>query len=505
MTSDESNQKDINTIEDVGNNPVDSANEASGGSTKDITISAADIGKVDGASSTQIGTFNTTIQDGQLKTFGYKSKTVKGVGISADVTNNDKNQLNYQLQANYSGNNLNMSATYSPESYSVDGNYNFTTGNGANGSVSLHKDDNSYQADGSYNFKTDGGFEGSVNVHKDNNNQYISFSGNKAFNPNNVNNSSDTYKVRKEELLSSDSQVSFESKVGYNEGFYNNNSLMLKLPNNNILNTSYNIGEINSSISFGADLQDLKIDYSHDKTSKDNTQAVSDKLNTDLKTQKNQFNFNLSNVTTTTTGEDETITRDNSLIFGSSVSLNRNEYGDFAPGLSGEFTNSLSLQNGKISGYSFKADGAYNRYNVGSNHDTDYLLSGSVSYSNNDNQSTLETNLASALRFNNCRTIFEPSVAYTLTNFNGTEQQALVGKLGIFQQVGKNFGDASVYTSFRGGKEFQDNNGSISSNWFGSIVVGGEGRISNKVTLTGKSTYDSKDKFSGEIGARIMF
>ena len=28
---------------------------------------------------------------------------------------------------------------------------------------------------------------------------------------------------------------------------------------------------------------------------------------------------------------------------------------------------------------------------------------------------------------------------------------------------------------------------------------------SYKVTLTGKSTYDSKDKFSGEIGARIMF
>ena len=279
---------------------------------------------------------------------------------------------------------------------------------------------------------------------------------------------------------------------------------MFKLSKNNILNTSYNIGETNSSVSFGADLKKLKIDYLHEKTSEDNKQAVSDKLSTDLKTQKNQFNFNLSNVTTTTTGE-EGNTRDNSLIFGSSVSLNRNEYKDFAPGLSGEFTNSLSLQNGKINGYSFKADGAYNRYNVGYNHDIDYLLSASVGYSNNENQSTLETNLASALRFNNCRTIFEPSVAYTLTNFNGTEQQALVGKLGIFQQVGKNFGDASVYTSFRGGKEFQDNNGSISSNWFGSIVVGGEGRISNKVTLTGKSTYDSKDKFSGEIGARIMF
>ena len=56
-----------------------------------------------------------------------------------------------------------------------------------------------------------------------------------------------------------------------------------------------------------------------------------------------------------------------------------------------------------------------------------------------------------------------------------------------------------------GAKNFQDNNGSTSSSWFGSVVVGGEGRISNRITLTGKTTYDSKDKFSGEIGARIMF
>ncbi|MGN1154076.1 MAG: hypothetical protein ACI4S3_08600, partial [Candidatus Gastranaerophilaceae bacterium] len=146
MPSDESNQKDINPTEDVVENPVDSTGEESGGSPENITILADDIGKVEGNFSTEIGTFNTTIQDGQLKTFGYKSKQVNGIGISADVTNND-NQLNYQLQANYSGNNLNMSAKYSPESYSVDGNYNFTTGNGANGSVSIHKDDNSYQAD----------------------------------------------------------------------------------------------------------------------------------------------------------------------------------------------------------------------------------------------------------------------------------------------------------------------------------------------------------------------
>lgn len=81
----------------------------------------------------------------------------------------------------------------------------------------------------------------------------------------------------------------------------------------------------------------------------------------------------------------------------------------------------------------------------------------------------------------------------------------MIGRLDVYQQVGKKFGDASVYTSFRGGKEFQDSNDSTTSSWFGSVVVGGEGRISNRVTLTGKTTYDSKDKFSGEIGARIMF
>ena len=424
-------------------------------------ITIEDIGKVEYSVHSPLGNVSTTTKDGQLRNLSYQSATLSGdlgsISVSTNVERTDDSN-------------------------------------------------NTYQIDGTYNIETSNGFNGTLQLHKDNSDQSISFSGNKAFNPNNINNTNDTYKVRKEELLSSDSQVSFEQKVGYNNdsGLYSNTSLMYKVKDN-VFNSTFNASENGNSVTLGADLQKVKVDYSHTRTTEEDVKTITDNVTANLKTKNNQYNFNLANVNTTTNNESKTQSTDNSLVIGGSASLNRNEYGEFQSGLSGMASSSISISNGKVNGYSIEANGAFNHY--GNEHDstTDYLLSSTCSFAKQDNQTTVGADISSAIRINNCRTIFEPSLQYQMSNSDDTKQQSIVSKVGIYQQVGKQFGQASVFTVVRGGKEFMTTPDMKSSSWIGSITMGGDYRIAKNITITGRSTYDSKDKWSGEIGGRISF
>ena len=196
-----------------------------------ITIN--DIGKNHISLNSEVGLFNATVKDNSIQNINYQTPIANGTLGSASLSANiekEEDKYNYNLQANYTKDNFNANINYSKDAYSLDS---------------------------SYSAENETGFSSSINLHKDNNEQYISLSASKAFNPNNINNTNDTYKTRKEELLTSEKTVSFESKIGYNDGFYNNNSLMVKI-NENVLNSSYNTSKTTETIAFGIDLKKFK-------------------------------------------------------------------------------------------------------------------------------------------------------------------------------------------------------------------------------------------------------
>lgn len=444
-----------------------------------VKIQVDDVGKVENSLTSSIGQLHATSQDGVVKSLDWQSPTLKSsiignVNLNANIQNNE-NSLEYNLQADYSKDSFNVNTNYSPDGY---------------------------QVDSSYTIETENGLSAKINIHKDNNDEYVSFSGTKAFNPNNINNTNDTYKERKEDLLSSDKQFSFESKVGYNKSFYTNNSLMMKFNDKNILNTSCYTSEKSKSLDLGVDLNKVKLNYSHDNTNDEETKTTTNRFDADLKTNKNQFNLNVSNINTNPNNEEAS---SNTLNIGSTTSLNRNEYGEFASGLSGAVTNTMSITNGKINGFSVHTDGAFNHYGQEHNSTTDYLIGISGSYTKENTESTVDVGTFNALRINNCRTIFEQNLNFTSTKTEDTKESLLTGKLGVYQQVGKEFGQASIFTVFRGGKEYKTADNIKTSNWIGTVTVGGDCRISKNISITGKAAYDTKDKFSGEISGRIAF
>ena len=429
--------------------------------SEESKITINDIGKNHISLNSEVGLFNATVKDNSIQNINYQTPIANGTLGSASLSANiekEEDKYNYNLQANYTKDNFNANINYSKDAYSLDS---------------------------SYSAENETGFSSSVNLHKDNNEQYISLSATKAFNPNNINNTNDTYKTRKEELLTSEKTVSFESKIGYNDGFYNNNSLMVKI-NENVLNKT-------------------KIDYSRETSKEEVNKTVTDKISADLKTEKNQYNINLSNVKTTVCDEEQSKTSSTNFVIGTSIGLNRNEYGEFSSGLSGSASNSISIKDGKVNEYSIEANGAYNYYGEEHGSSSDYLISTSCKYSKDENNRRFSTDIFSALRMNNCRTILEPSVSYETTRGDESSEKTVTTRLGVYQQVGKEFGQASIFTKVYGGKKFSKECGTTNKNLFGGIAFGGDCRISKNITVTAKSTYDSKEKFSGEIGGRIAF
>lgn len=448
--------------------------------TEEFKITINDIGKNDISINSEVGLINVTLKDNYIQNIDYQTPIVNGTLGSASISANikkEEDKYDYNLQANYTKDNFNANINSSKDTYSLDG---------------------------SYSTENESGFSSSISLHKDNNEQYISLNASKAFNPNNINNTNDTYKTRKEELLTSEKTVSFESKVGYNDGFYNNNSLMVKI-NENVLNSSYNTSKTTETIAFGIDLKKTKIDYSRETSKEEVNKTVTDKISADLKTQKNQYNINLSNVKTTVCDEEQSKTSSTNFVIGTSIGLNRNEYGEFSSGLSGSASNSISIKDGKVNEYSIEANGAYNYYGDEHGSSSDYLISTSCKYSKDENNKRFSSDIFSAIRMNNCRTILEPSVSYETTRGDESSEKTVTTRLGVYQQVGKEFGRASIFTKVYGGKKFSKECGTTNKNLFGGIAFGGDCRISKNITVTAKSTYDSKEKFSGEIGGRIAF
>lgn len=202
------------------------------------SISIDDVGKAECSAQNPIGNISATTKDGQLCDLSYNSNTIEG----------DFGSLNFSANIDP----LNQSSRYNVSTDYTKRDFKLTAGFSQN---------KSYYVDGTYQVKSNNGFNGTLSLHKDNDDQFVSFSGCKAFNPDNINDTNDTYKSRKEELLSSDRQFSFEQKTGYKRdtGLYHDSSLMYKINNDNVLNSNFSVNSYGNSVTFGADLKKGKV------------------------------------------------------------------------------------------------------------------------------------------------------------------------------------------------------------------------------------------------------
>ena len=316
-------------------------------------------------------------------------------------------------------------------------------------------------------------------------------------------------KERKAELVETGERFNLQSKIGYSNkqgGIYTENSLMYRIDDNNFLNTSYNQNDASRTITTAADLKKVNLSYSNIKAKEDITITTTNTLNSTLKGGKNQYSLGL-NATKTEIGvseeNPESIVTKN-LTLTSGATLNRNEYGEFQDGLNGAVSTDVSFGNGKFSGYNVTLDGAYNKYGTDTNR-TDFLLRSKTDFGKDDGTKRFATTLSGAYRINNCNTIFESGMGYS-TNYTAdvkTKQFSYNG--GVYQQLGKNFGDVTVFANGEVGKTWQKTADGTKSHPFGQLEIGTRVKATPKLALDTSVTYGSGGKIGGEIGARYTF
>lgn len=316
-------------------------------------------------------------------------------------------------------------------------------------------------------------------------------------------------KERKEELVETGERFNLQSKIGYSDkqgGIYTENSLMYRINNNNFLNTSYNQNDTTRTITTAADLKKINLSYSNIKAKEEIATTTTNTLNSTLKGGKNQYSLGL-NATKTEIGvseeNPESIVTKN-LTLTSGATLNRTEYGEFQDGLNGAVSTDVSFGNGKFSGYNVTLDGAYNKYGTDTNR-TDFLLRSKTNFGKDDGTKRFATTLSGAYRINNCNTIFESGMGYS-TNYTAdvkTKQFSYSG--GVYQQLGKNFGDVTVFANGEVGKTWEKTADGTKSHPFGQLEIGTRVKATPKLALDTSVTYGSGGKIGGEIGARYTF
>lgn len=316
-------------------------------------------------------------------------------------------------------------------------------------------------------------------------------------------------KERKAELVETGERFNLQSKIGYSDkqgGIYTENSLMYRINNNNFLNTSYNQNDTTRTLTTSADLKKINLSYSNIKGKEEIATTTTNTLNSTLKGNKNQYNLALK-ASKTKIGISEENPESNvtkNLTLTSGATLNRNEYGEFQDGLNGAVSTDVSFGNGKFSGYNVTLDGAYNKYGTDTNR-TDFLLRSKTDFGKDDSTKRFATTLSGAYRINNCNTIFESGMGYS-TNYTAdakTKQFSYNG--GVYQQLGKNFGDVSVFANGEVGKTWEKTADGTKSHPFGQLEIGTRVKATPKLALDTSVTYGSGGKIGGEIGARYTF
>ena len=325
-------------------------------------------------------------------------------------------------------------------------------------------------------------------------------------NPDNINNLENQDKIRKEELVETGERFNLQTKMGYSEeqnGLYTQNSLMYRIDNSNFLNTEYTQNNANREISATADLQKIKLEYKNSETKEEFSKTTANAFNVMTKGAKNQYSFGLNNSKTRIGGENPETNRNLNLEAG--AKLNRTEYGEFNSGLNGEAKTGLTLNRGKVSGYKVDLDWAYNRYGTERNSTTDYLVRTSVNFGKENDTKNFSAALGGDYRINNCNTIFEAGAKYSSESAPDIKNKSFSTNLGVYQNLGRNFGDTTIFTQLETGKKWEKTSGGKNSLKYAQVSFGSDAKVAERLSLNTRMTYDTGRKWSGEIGVRYSF
>lgn len=325
-------------------------------------------------------------------------------------------------------------------------------------------------------------------------------------NPDNINNLENQDKIRKEELVETGERFNLQTKLGYSEeqnGLYTQNSLMYRIDDSNFLNTEYTENNANREISATADLKKIKFEYKNSETKEELTKTTANAFNIMTKGVKNQYSLGIHNAKTRIGGENPEINRNLNLEAG--AKLNRTEYGEFNSGLNGEIKTGLMLNGKKVSGYNVDLDGAYNRYGAEHNSTTDYLVRTSVSFGKENGTKNFSAALGGDYRINNCNTIFEAGAKYSSESAPSLKNRRFNTNLGIYQNLGRNFGDTVIFTQLETGKKWENTPENKNSVKYAQVSFGSDAKIAQRLSLNTRMSYDTGKKWSGEIGVRYSF
>lgn len=466
-------------------------------------------------------TTSTTIsKDSKLPTQIYSvqyNKTLKGVQFDANLAQNG-GEISHSEQISYSKDfrGLNFGTSLGEDNGTITHgaqlgyNGTFDSGVSVNATIGQENGEFTYNGDVGYSheFKGKTTLDANLTTNKDDTSIRLGVK-KPLLNPDNPMGVENQDKERKEELVETGEKFNFQSKLGYSEeqgGIYTENSLMYRVDDNNFLNTSYSQNDNTRIITTSADLKHVNLSYSNTKGKEEITTTTTNSLNSTLKGGKNQYNLGL-NAVKTKIGESEenpTTTVSKNLTITTGATFNRTEYGEFQDGLNGAISTDVSFENGNFSGYNVTFDGAYNKYGTDKS-GKDFLLQSKVDFGKDDSTKRFATTLLSAYRINNCNTIFESGTGYS-TNYSSdarTKQFSFNG--GVYQQVGKNFGDATVFAKGKVGKVWTKTTDGTKSHPFGELQVGTRVKATPKLALDTSVTYGSGGKIGGEIGARYTF
>lgn len=356
-------------------------------------------------------------------------------------------------------------------------------------------EDTTYSAD--VNLATNGGnIRTKTTLHTDNNDSSATV----LLNPNNLGGLEDDYQTRKEALQNSDDTFNLKTKIGYSnvlKSFYDELSLMWKAGKETFLTATYNYSEKNIGLSAIGDFKKFYNQYSFSKlTEEDGTKVTTHRVESMLKGGKNQYTAETT-IQNSRPLEGESTLESHTT---AGASLNRNEYGAFQEGFNSELKGGIFTKNGKYDGYSATVDLAYNVYRTGENKN-DFLLGleGGVEQRKDIKDYSIGT--CNAFRFNDERTTIEQAFVFSNSNKSGRFMRTYNARAGILQQLGKNYGDASIYTQMG----FTHEN--ASGYHCNTIYVSNSASVkaTDKLTLNFENLWQNHGGWEGNIGFTFSF
>lgn len=326
-------------------------------------------------------------------------------------------------------------------------------------------------------------------------------------NPDNINSQNDNTQQRLAELGQTGSTLSVSTTVGKSKSTgesYHKESVVFKVDEKNYGRVDFKGSQSENNLTITAGIGNLTTTYTNTNNSGEENNINSNTLNTEYSTGKVNFGGNVSY--TENKPVKQMIGAETPNTYSSTIGLtgqfNRNEWGEFNDNFNGAFDAGLNVENSHVIGYNLKGDFAFNKYGVGE-YSADYLARLEAGIKKEGDKKTIDVRTMGCYRINDCNTIFENGLRYNSVKAGNDNTQKVSMSFGIYQQVGKNFGDSSVYFNGQTGKVWETANTVKSSKWFVDIGAGADIKVGERTYLTSNAGYDTKNKWNGSFGVRV--